>query len=279
MTKLAYCVSAVLGCCFSYGTLTGTQSPDITGIQKAFAGVWKEDVSKRKLDVTGALPTRFRMAADGSLEELRGPESQPNVQPVVFDGKPRELPSGDTISWRQLGPTTYERVLSMKGEVVATRRLTVAEDGKTLTEELEMRSADGSGKSTGVYERTSGDGRSLVGSWKMRTFNADALQMKFEPFGSSALRVSAIGGTTATVEINGPPASPSGTSVAKGATEQLNFVNATTLVMISATNGAETRRTTHELLPDGKSMRVTMTRSPGPKGTPTTPLVLVLVKE
>ena len=279
MTKLAYCVSAVLGCCFSYGTLTGTQSPDITGIQKAFAGVWKEDVSKRKLDITGALPTRFRMAADGSLEELRGPESQPNVQPVVFDGKPRELPSGNTISWRQLGPATYERVLSLKGEVLATRRLTVAEDGKTLTEELETRSAGGSSKAKSVYERTSGDGLSLVGSWKMRTLNADAQQMKLEPVGSNALRISAIGGSTVTVEINGPPASTSGPSVAKGATDQLNLVNATTLEVISATNGAETHRTTLELLPDVRSMRVTMTSSRGPTGTPTTPLVLVLVKE
>lgn len=283
MAKLASCVTAVLGWCVGYAIVSGAQAPDITAIQTNFAGVWKEDLTKRRVDVNAAVnaavPMRFRIAADGSLEELRGPENQQNVQPVVFDGKPRDLPSGNAIAWRQLGPGSYERVLSTNGQTVATRRLTVSEDGKTLTEEVEMSGAGGRSTSKSVYDRPSGEGRSLVGFWKMRTFNVDALRMKVEPVGRNALRISTIGGSTVTAEVNGPPASSSGAGAPKGSTEQLRAVSATALEMISARNGTEIIRTMHELTPDGRSMRVAITTSRGPTGKPATPVEFVLVRE
>ena len=67
-----------------------------------FVGMWKEDVSKRKV---GALPNlRFERNAKGELEELRGPEVRPVVQAVVFDGKPHPINGGNQIIWKQKVP-------------------------------------------------------------------------------------------------------------------------------------------------------------------------------
>jgi hypothetical protein len=54
-----------------------------------FVGNWKEDVSKR--DKAGP-DLRFQQSANGGLEEARGPEKNPILQPVIFDSKPHELP-------------------------------------------------------------------------------------------------------------------------------------------------------------------------------------------
>lgn len=83
------------------------------------AGTWREIESKRQL---GSWPDlRFRTTPSGGIEELRGPEAQAMVQPVSFDGKPRELDSGNTIVWKQVNPHRFERQLHHNGKLMSTR--------------------------------------------------------------------------------------------------------------------------------------------------------------
>jgi len=66
-----------------------------------FAGTWREDESKRTFGPTETL--KFRLDAKGNLEELRGAEARPLVQPVRFDGKPHTIDaSNNTIAWKQI---------------------------------------------------------------------------------------------------------------------------------------------------------------------------------
>jgi len=256
------------------------QTTNTSAVQKAFAGTWKEDASKRKLDATAVPPVRFRIGTDGTTEELRGSVAQPTGQPVIFDGKPRQLPSGNSYAWRQLGAHSFERVsLSTEGDVLSTRRLTISADAKSLTEDLVVKGETESSTAKNVYQRTSTEPEGLVGTWKLTTASMNfAFEVKFEPVGTTALRVSSNQGSPSTLEIDGPAGSITGRGVAKGATEQLKVINPSTIEVTSATNGVETIKTTYQLSPDGKSMRMLITNLRA-AGSPATPIDLTLLKQ
>jgi hypothetical protein len=42
---------------------------------------------------------------------------------VIFDGKPEPFDRNLTVSWRQLDANTFERKLTEKGRLVATRTI------------------------------------------------------------------------------------------------------------------------------------------------------------
>ncbi len=53
---------------------------------------------------------RFRRANSGGIEELRGPENRPLVQPVKFGTKPYAIEdSKDTIAWKETDSNHLER--------------------------------------------------------------------------------------------------------------------------------------------------------------------------
>ena len=251
------------------------QAVDLQGVQQAFVGTWREDISTRKLNAAAFPELRFRKAADGSLEELRGPASASTAQPVIFDGKSRDLPSGNAIAWKQLGPASFERTVTAKGQTMSTRRVSISADGTTLTEDIETKVGDGTVKSTAVYQRASGEANGgLVGTWKGISRTADTpVTLTFEAVGSNSLRLTGAG-TSTTMEINGPPVAPTGPGIGKGRTEQLRVISQSTLEGISATNGVETGRTRYELSTDRKTLRV-IGSSAGGAGPPAIEVVLV----
>jgi hypothetical protein len=85
-----------------------------------FVGRWKEDVSKRTF--AGDPPLVFQKGVK-NIEEVRGSEVAPLVQQVIFDGKPEPFDRNLTVSWRQLDANTFERKLTEKGRLVATRTI------------------------------------------------------------------------------------------------------------------------------------------------------------
>ena len=114
---------------------------------------------------------RFQQNAAGGLEEQRGPEKNPLLHPVIFDGQFYEAPGGgnrNRITWKQVDPRTFERVLnSPAGRVLTIRRLVISADGRTLTEEEEARPPDGEVfTNTVTFERISGGPHGLLGRWK-----------------------------------------------------------------------------------------------------------------
>src|SRR2546421_10621952 len=102
------------------------------------SGTWKEDVSKRQIGSERHLV--FRRSAGGTLEELRGADLRPLVQPVNFTGKPYTFDpaSKNTIAWTQRDASTFERAIYNEGRLLNTRRIHLSSDNKTLTEDTEF---------------------------------------------------------------------------------------------------------------------------------------------
>ena len=122
-----------------------------------FVGTWKENASKRK--ISPATTLKFRRDAQGNLEEIRGSEARPLVQPVRFDGKPYSVDSSkNTIVWKQIDKTHFERTISENGKLLTTRRIQISDDGKMLTEDTERTLVDGAKEVvTWQYRRTTGE--------------------------------------------------------------------------------------------------------------------------
>jgi hypothetical protein len=152
----------------------GAQSTGSGPVIARLTGTWKEDVSKRK--VGGAIvDLRFQRDTKGGLQELRGPDVLPDVQSIVFDGMPHKLAKGNnSIAWKQLTPSTFERVISEGTQTLGIRRIRISTDGKTLTEATEVQRATGPATvNTIVYQRASGDQQGLVGRWKAQSFTTN----------------------------------------------------------------------------------------------------------
>ena len=94
---------------------------DTAKLISSLSGTWKEDESKRKLGSAPGL--RFRATTSGDMEELRGPESKPMVQPVKFDGKTYPMDSGNSLSWKQIDANNFERRTFQNGKLLSVRRI------------------------------------------------------------------------------------------------------------------------------------------------------------
>jgi len=248
-----------------------------------FAGTWKEDTSKRKVGAGPGL--RFQRDAKGGLQELRGPDVRPEFQSVVFDGKPHVLGNGrNTIAWKQIDPNTFERVLSDgTGKMLTTRRIRISPDGKTMTEDVEVRMNDGRPSvNTTAYQRLSGDAQGLVGRWKAQSFktNNPAVQ-KYEPAGTNGLKFSAANNeptdTTYTVMLDGKPVPVVGAAVIPGTMTAARAVDDRTIEFTNSREGVVSGKSVRQLSTDGKILTVTNT-TVGPNAS-TEPSVFVYVKQ
>jgi hypothetical protein len=223
-----------------------------------FAGTWREIESKRQL---GSMPAlRFRTTPSGGLEELRGPEARPMVQPVSFDGKPRELDSGNTIVWKQINPHRFERELRRGGKLMSTRQLEISSDGKTVTEKMDRQTADGkTNVTTSVFRRTSKEPSGLVGTWKLESLrNTIPAQVKYEPLGKNAMRVSNDLGTTYTMTFDSKPVLVSGPAIIPMMVSA-KAVDEHTIETTHSREGTVTGKTIIKVSPDGKTLTMSTT--------------------
>ena len=236
--------------------LLGQESNSAAPVVARFTATWKEDVSKRK--VGDLVHLRFQKNTQGGLEELRGPEAKPVVQPVVFDGKPRETGSGNTIVWKQTDANTFDRVLSKAGETLTVRRIRISPDGKTLTQVEESKTTDGSpAVSTVVYQRVSGDEQGLVGRWKPTSFKADTPAIwKIEPFGTNGLKWSGSGGQNYNVMLDGTSAPINGPAVLRGTMVAAKLKDGQTIEFTNSRESIDTGKSVWTLSADGKMLTV-----------------------
>jgi len=239
------------------------QSAPATVIGK-FVGTWKENEAKRKIGSIFTL--RFRRAASGQLEELRGPDARPVVQPVNFDGKPYAVDNAKaTLVWKQIDANHFERTISGDGKLIATRRIQISKDGKTLTEVTERKQSDGKDSTaTVVFKRSSGDPQGLVGIWKPGSIrNSEPLQEKYELVGTGALRVTNSGGASAglteTLTFDGKPSPVVGPTVLSGMMVAARVLNANTIETTNIREGVVTGKDTLVLSSDGKTLTATFT--------------------
>jgi hypothetical protein len=78
-----------------------------------------------------AVHSEYTATFDGKEHPIRG----------TIDGKP--APNQGAISWRRIDDRTYEVVEKTNGQVITTRRIVVAADGKSRTTTITGRDAQG----------------------------------------------------------------------------------------------------------------------------------------
>ncbi len=260
------------------GVFGQTPTPASASAVSKFVGTWQEDESKRK-GVTATLT--FRTNASGGLEEVRGSELRPLVQPVNFTGQPYAIDdSKNTIAWKKIDSNRFERAIYREGRLLNTRRLELSADGKTLTEVTEA-SQSGEGKTlvTAVFRRESGD-QGLAGRWKAESFKSSApLRMTYEAAGSNGIKLTVRGGnpTTTTAMLDNKPVPVVGEAVISGTMTAVRQVDESTLEFTASRQGTTTGKSVRVVSADGKTMTVTSTDL-GPNASKE-PSVTVFVKQ
>ena len=132
----------------------------------AFVGTWKENSAKSHLPVPQVILT-FTQQPDGSVDRIIG-SGKPMT--IHFDGKDYPAPgAGDrTAAWTKVDANTYEVAAKRDGKITGGTRYVISDSGKKLTANGTSGNQAGSASAvmTVVYERTSGNGETLLGSWK-----------------------------------------------------------------------------------------------------------------
>lgn len=245
----------------------------VTVVASDFTGTWKANEAKSK--VGSNLNLEFRRNAKGELEELRGPESRPVVQRVIFDGKKYRVDGGNMIEWKQIDAHDFQRKIfeartspGNQGRLITTRNLQISPDEKTLTEKTERMLTDGKPSLTTItYTRSSGEPQGLVATWKLSTLHSNRPPvLKLEAAGN-ALKVSSDRGETYTLSLDGRDAPVVGADVVSKTTIAGKQVDDHTLEVTMSREGVPTNKSTWELSPDGKTMTATTT-SVGPDASP-----------
>jgi hypothetical protein len=242
------------------------QSP----LLQKFVGVWVEDETKLKIgDSMGNL--RFRQTAGGGLEELRGYDAKPLVEPVKFGVKPYAIDgSKNTIVWKQVDARHYERKIFHEDKLQNTRKIEISDDGRTLTEVRESVLANGKTSLTTVtFRRASRGPQGLAGIWKAVAFKRNSSPtVHYELTAAGELKVSDdIGGNERefTVKMNNTPVPVMGPSVISGTMIAFRVADDHTLESTFSTGGVVTAKEMRTLSNDGKVITSTTTLI-GPKG-------------
>lgn len=223
-----------------------------------FVGNWVEDQSKRTIAAERSLT--FRRAADGSIEELRGSYARPLVQPVRFGAPPYAVDgSRNTLVWRQLSPSQFERTISQNGRPINTRRILISADGKTLTEVTENAESRGKGATvTIVFRRQSGDAQGLVGVWKPESRKSDAPNVLRIEASGAGFRVTTnpdrSGSTTFTLTFDGKPSPVDGAAVISGTATSGRRVDDNTIEQAQSREGVATGTVRWTLSADGRTL-------------------------
>lgn len=242
-----------------------------------FVGTWTEDESKRSFGATETL--KFRAEAKGNLEELRGADARPLVQPIHFGAKPYSIDaSTNSIAWKQIDKTHFQRKLFDNGKLLTTREIQLSDDGKTLTEVTTRNLNEGKTQVvTTRYHRTKGDGQGLAGIWQAESYHSTVpTQWKYSMKGDRLIMVDNTGVTT-TLAPDGKPTDVKGPGVISGTMAALGPVSADKLEIDQSRQGVATGKLTLTLSGDGKVLTSSAV-SLAPNASPE-PSVTVFMKQ
>ena len=124
------------------------------------SGTWRLNVAKSKYSPANLAvksgTTKFEVSQVGIKTVTDGIDSQGRVTHTEFtasfdgkdgpwrgtrDGKPN--PDQDAVTWKKIDDYTYELVNKLKGQVLTIQRTVVSRDGKTRTNTVTGKSAQG----------------------------------------------------------------------------------------------------------------------------------------
>ena len=239
-------------------------TPTFTGSQK-LSGSWVENQSKRKLGDSAA-KLRFQKTADGGLEELRGPEAKPLVQPIRFGAKPYAIDgSVNTIEWKQIDSRHFERKIFNKDKLQNIRRIEISEDGKTLTQVTQSTPTGGKRSTVTVTnDRVSGGPEGLAGIWKARSVKTSpAPETRYELIGTDGFKFANDSGASYTFHVDNKPVAVQGPTVIAGTMVAVRAVDDHTLEETNSREGVVTGKTLISLSADGKTLTITSSSSGG----------------
>ena len=251
-TRLSHFGATALALTLATSFLCFAQTPSLG----KFAGTWTEDESKRTFGPVETL--KFRTDAKGNLEELRGADARPLVQPVRFDGKPYTVDaSKDSIAWKQVDDTHFERKIFESGKLLNTREIEISGGGKALTEVTTRTLGDGKKQAVTVkFRRTKGEGAGLAGIWQAESYHSTVpTQWTYEPAGDHFKMVNETG-VTLMLPTDGKPASVTGPAVISGTMAALKAVSSDKLEIVQSRQGVTTGKLTLTLSGDGKTMTI-----------------------
>ena len=104
-------------------TFTGAEGGSIANLN-AFAGKWKEDLSKTVRTLDGAI-RKYEQNPDGTMTVTIGETYRDRFR---IDGKPHPVipQPGLLQTWTQTGPSSWESVNTKNGQTVYTIRRTIS---------------------------------------------------------------------------------------------------------------------------------------------------------
>jgi len=242
-----------------------------------FAGTWTEDESKRTFGSTTTL--KFRADAQGNLEELRGADARPLVQAVHFDGKPYTIDASDnSIAWKQIDQTHFERKLFENGKLLNTREIQLSGDDKFLIEVTTRTLPDGKKQVVTIkFHRAKGDGPGLAGIWQAESYHSTVpTRWKYEMVGDHLKMVDDTG-VTLMLSPDGKPTDVTGPAVISATVAALKPISPDKIEITQSRQGITTGRLTLTLS-DGAKMLTISSVNLAPNASPA-PSVTVFRKQ
>ncbi len=134
-------------------------------------GTWKINLAKSKYSPSNLAPksgtTRFDVTGDGIKTVVDGVDAEGRAThqeyTAKFDGKDypcgctidgKPNPNQDDVVFKKIDNNTYEIITKLKGQTLTTNRIVVARDGKTRTNTVTGKNAQGQTVSnTVLYEK------------------------------------------------------------------------------------------------------------------------------
>jgi len=135
------------------------------------SGTWKLNLAKSKYSPATLAPksgtTKFEVTPDGIKAVIDGVDAEDKATHAEYtakaDGKDHPWKgtiagspnaNQDAVSWKKIDDFTYETVNKLKGQVLTTSRIVIAPDGKSRTNTVTGKNAQGQTiNNTVVYEK------------------------------------------------------------------------------------------------------------------------------
>ena len=179
---------------------------------------------------------------------------KPLVQPVHFDEKPYTIDaSSNSIAWKQIDTTHFERKLFDNGKLLTTREIQLSGDGKTLTEVTTRTLGDGKKQIIAIkFHRIKGEGQGLAGTWQAEAYHSTVpTQWQYSMMGDQLMMVDNTG-VTLMLSPDGKPTAVKGPAVISGTMAALKPISTDKLEINQSRQGVTTGKLTLTLSGDGK---------------------------
>jgi hypothetical protein len=212
-----------------------------------FIGKWKLNPDKSQFAGTTM-----------TIQQLPSGEMQQTAQGQSYkfkvDGKDYPVMPGITASWKQVDPSTWERV-TKQGAMTVTSLLKISGDGKTLTVKATGKKPNGGNfEENATMERVSG-GPGLAGQWKSTKVQASTENWEISANGDDGLTMKIVDyNAVCSLKFDGKDYPCTGPTLPKNFTLSAKRTNPRTFEMSEKIDGKVVFGDVFTVSADGKTM-------------------------